>query len=151
VNSLSRTAAQQAVIDLLDGGHEVWLDATGNSMIPLLLHKKSRVLIKKSAPYKKGSIVLYQRESGQFVLHRITGLSADGYTLCGDGQTIREHGVLPCQIYGCVIGFIRKKKEYTTNSIIFRIYSFIWGKIFCVRRYPLALYRRLAAIGKDSS
>ena len=61
----------------------------GTSMWPLLREKKSwvEVTIRDDTPLTSETVVLYRRENGQLVLHRIIRVENDGtYWVCGDHQ-----------------------------------------------------------------
>ena len=61
-----------AIKDMVREGHDVPVTITGGSMTPFLVHGRDRVILSKiSRPLKTGDMVLYQRESGQYVMHRI--------------------------------------------------------------------------------
>lgn len=58
----------------------------------------------------KGDIVFYERPGGQFVVHRICRVHADGYDIIGDAQTEIEHHVQRKQIFARVTKVERKEK-----------------------------------------
>lgn len=57
---------------LLEDGQEVSMIVTGNSMRPFLKHGRDKICMKKTdRKLRKGDIVFYRRENGQYVMHRI--------------------------------------------------------------------------------
>ena len=75
----------KVVRSLLEEGKEVPLVVTGNSMMPFLIDRRDQVLIKKpDRPLKKGDIAFFQRENGQYILHRIHFMRKDKKT--GESQ-----------------------------------------------------------------
>ena len=65
---------------LTEEGRDVSLRITGSSMAPFLIHQRDTVYFRKpDRPLKKGDMVFYQRDSGQFVMHRICRVKKDGY------------------------------------------------------------------------
>ena len=69
----------------LNSGAEVTINPGGISMKPLVIPKRDSVILKKPPEtLKKYDVALYRRKSGQFVLHRVVGIEADGYVMCGD-------------------------------------------------------------------
>ena len=71
------------------------LVVTGNSMWPTFRHRKDQVVLRPADTFQKGDIILYRRENGQYVLHRIMQ-KKDGYVFCyinSDG--LREDVVVP--------------------------------------------------------
>ena len=62
----------KVVRSILEEGKEVPLVVTGNSMMPFLIDRRDQVLIKRiERPLKKGDIAFFQRENGQYIMHRI--------------------------------------------------------------------------------
>ena len=58
---------------------------SGVSMMPMLNQKQDAVrLVKPKRPLKRYDIVLYGREDGAVVLHRIIRVKKDGYLIRGD-------------------------------------------------------------------
>ncbi len=70
----------------------------GISMLPTIVQFKDRVKLIKADSIKKYSIVLYRRENGQFVMHRVVGIRNGTYTMCGDNQLGYERGIKKEQI-----------------------------------------------------
>lgn len=57
---------------LILDGKTVCLNISGSSMAPFLIHQRDSVRLQRPEhPPISGDIVLYQRENGQFILHRI--------------------------------------------------------------------------------
>ena len=53
-------------------------------------------------------VILYRRENGAYVLHRVMENSDhNSYVLCGDNQYRKEYGVQPEQILAALTGFYR--------------------------------------------
>ena len=45
---------------------------SGNSMLPFLVHGRDTVYLSKlKRPVKKGDVLLYRRDSGAYILHRV--------------------------------------------------------------------------------
>ena len=74
------------------------------------------------------------RDSGQYVLHRIVKVNADGtYTLRGDHQLVNEEGVRPDQIIGLVKGFWRGGRYISCKNPWYRLYCRVWWLLYPVR------------------
>ena len=118
------------------------LVVTGNSMYPMLFHRRDSVtLATVSQPLRKGDLILYRRENGTYVLHRIVTKPKDGAFLCaGDNQWIREH-VCSQQVIARVIRFVRKGKPHEASALSHRIYIWLWIALFPLRK-PLIRLRR---------
>lgn len=129
---------------LLNEGHTVTLRLRGQSMRPFLEDGRDKALIAKATYIKKGDAVLAEISKGVYVLHRIIRIDGDNVTLRGDGNRNNEY----CKredVKGFVIGFYRKGREKIdkTNEPKWLIYSFVWTRLYPIRRYLLAFYRRI--------
>lgn len=135
------------IIELqLENGGRANLTVTGCSMLPMLRHREDSVtLIPADGKEKKGDVILYRRESGKYILHRIISVEQEGYICCGDNQAVREP-VLRERVIAVVDGFTRKGRTYTTNSLGYRMYTTLWVELFSLRRYYIKLRRRLGRL-----
>ena len=132
----------------LDNGGTVQLPITGTSMLPLLVWGRDSVEIIKSENIKKGDIIFYRRDNGQFVLHRIVSENENGYILCGDNQWNKEYGICDRHIIAVVKSINRKNKSFTISKLSYRIYSKIWVGILPVRKYILLITRKIKGMFK---
>lgn len=123
------------------------LNVTGTSMRPMLRHLQDRVLLKKPEKLKKGDIILYQRENGKYILHRIIYKEKDGYICCGDNQWEREQ-IRDSWVIAVVTDFYKKEKRYSVCHKGYRLYAWLWRILFPVRRPILWIARKLYRIGK---
>ncbi|MFA6861842.1 MAG: S24/S26 family peptidase [Bacilli bacterium] len=97
--------------ELFSLNKEVSFTPYGTSMEPTIDSGKDEVTLVKPENIKKLDIVLYQRKSGQYVLHRIYKITKDStYTMCGDGLVHLEKGIKPEQIIGLVISYTHLQK-----------------------------------------
>ncbi|MBR6593938.1 MAG: S24/S26 family peptidase [Clostridia bacterium] len=71
------------------------LTVTGNSMAPIFKSGVTVVSLKKCDNIRKYDIVLYQRQNGTVVLHRVIRVAGDTLVLRGDNDIQTEKGV-PC-------------------------------------------------------
>lgn len=127
----------------IENGGTVHLPITGVSMRPLLVWGRDTVEIVKCENPKKGDIIFYLRDSGQFVLHRIIGTDEKGYVLCGDNQWVKEYGVEDRHIIAVVKSITRNGKKFDVTNIPYRIYSSLWILAMPVRKYILRVTRKL--------
>ena len=124
-------------------GHEVALVVEGGSMTPFLIHRRDRVLL---APLtdepSRGDVVMYQRTDGQYVLHRIVGVTPERtYVLCGDAQVEREFGVAREQIFARVKAIERKGKWIYPGSFFWFFFAQVWSRMIPLRQELLICYR----------
>lgn len=132
----------------IDNGGTVQLPITGRSMRPLLVWGRDTVEIIKCENPKKGDIIFYLRDNGQFVLHRIIGTDDNGYVLCGDNQWVKEYGIKDHNIIAVVRSITRKGKVFEVTNIPYRIYSNIWMAMMPVRKPVLRFSRKLKTVLK---
>ena len=125
---------------------QAWLTVTGGSMMPMLYHRKDRVLLEPvQNPLKKGDLILYQRKNGIYVLHRILKVKKEGLICCGDNQCRRET-IGKEQVLAVVVAFTRKKKQYTVGSRGYRLYVALWAGLYPLRWLYLGCRRVLGRI-----
>ena len=97
---------------------------SGTSMLPLLKQETDLVVICKiSAPLKPRDIVLYQRDNGTFVLHRVIKVHGDSYTMRGDNCSQLEHGIRRGQILGKLTQIVRDGKSIDLASRSYEAYA----------------------------
>ena len=126
---------------ILAGG-SVELTVPGNSMRPTLLDRVSKVRLTAIKVPKCGDMVLYGRDNGTFVLHRIVKMCPDGSSVfCGDAQYQLEKGIHREQLIAVVYEFSRSEKWISCDNLIYQC----WWR-FCVHmrgwRHICAAIRR---------
>lgn len=126
----------------IDNGGTVKLPITGISMRPLLVWGRDTVDIIKCDSPKKGDIVFYLRDNGQFVLHRIVDTDENGYVLCGDNQWYLERGIRHRHIIAVVKSITRKGKTFDVTNIPYRIYSSLWMALLPLRKCIIPFVRK---------
>ena len=126
--------------DQLKIGGRANLVVTGNSMYPTLRHRADVVnLIPVCRPLKRGDLILYRRENGQYILHRIVTKPKNGCFFCtGDNQWELE-SVTDCQVLALVDGFRRSGRACSENSGRYRTWVAVWVWLRPVRRPILAV------------
>jgi len=116
----------------------------GDSMMPLIKQGRDVMIIKKACGrLKKYDVPLYQRDSGQYVLHRILKVRKDDYVICGDNRSFKEYGITDRHIIGVLTGVIRNKKEISVTDKKYRLYVHLWCDLFPVRAFILRAVRFL--------
>ncbi len=81
---------------------------------------------------RRGVVVMAETANGHFVVHRIYRIEADGITLLGDGNIAGTERVSREKIYGTV-----------DCSSLHLALARLWQWIRPLRRYPLAILRRI--------
>ena len=132
-------------LQLEQNGHAD-LTVTGSSMLPMLRNRRDSVrLIPVGGQCKQGDIILYRRENGMYVLHRVIGLQGTQYICCGDNQAERED-VAHHQLIAVVSGFTRKGKYYSVTHCGYRIYQTLWVCLFFLRPLYIKMRRPLGRL-----
>jgi len=135
MNENSLTASMQELAPIIESavsnGNMAEITVTGNSMLPILLDRISRVRLIAPIALKRGDIVLYKRVSGAYVLHRIVKIRKDNsLIMCGDNQYILERGIEPSQIIAKADAFARKDRWISCDSTLYCA----WWKIHLLFR-----------------
>ncbi len=133
------------MLNLLPERESIKISPTGNSMRPFISGYRDDVfLIKPSFPLKRNDIALYQRESGQYVLHRIHHSKViNGETLyffLGDSQTTLEGPIHECCIHAIATQILRKGRIIKCNNLLYRFISQVWLILQPLRPMILKLY-----------
>ena len=121
---------------LMNEGHEVCFTPLGNSMLPFIRGGIDPVRLRKMPSVAVGDILLV-RYKGKYVLHRLIALEGEQLTLMGDGNI---RGTEQCRledVLGTVVAIERGGKTIQPTS------GRWWRRLLPIRRYILALYKRL--------
>jgi len=132
------------IIKLINEGHTVTLRLKGYSMRPFLEDGRDKALLTLPKNPQVGDPVLAEISPGRYVLHRIVKIEGEQVTLLGDGNLVCEHCRLK-DIKASVVGFYRKGRD-TLDPLTGRkwqLYSALWTRLYPIRRYLLAAYRRI--------
>ena len=133
IKVVSPEVVMEPLLGLLEETACVPLVISGSSMTPFLVHGRDAVYLSKvDRPLRRGDMVLYQRDSGAYVLHRIFFAEADAYTMVGDAQTRLEPGIRPDQIRALVIAVRRKGKLLQKGAFWWEFFEKVW-----IRMVPL--------------
>ena len=134
----------EEAIRLVNDGVSVTLPVNGRSMLPFIIGGKESVVLQKPDGAKVGDVVLAWVEGCRYVVHRIIRIDGNRVTLMGDGNLAGTEY--------CYVGDVKAlatqgvssdgKMHYLYNRWR-RTGASIWYRILPVRRYILAIYRRL--------
>lgn len=128
---------------LAQGQTHVTIPVAGGSMLPFLHHGDTVCLDLVDTPLKRGDILLYRREGGRYILHRLYRLRRDGSCLMvGDAQ--RELELLPSreQICARVTSARHKGKLCLPGSPRWWFYQHIWLSVVPLRHWLMALRKK---------
>lgn len=121
--------------EVIESGGEFKFYPRGISMEPLLHQGDDAVALGAATQIGVGDVVLYTRDDGTFVMHRIVGKHRGTYTMCGDRQFALEFGIKPSQICAKMVAFYKKEEYHAIDEPKYIEYA--KAK---VRRFPF--YRR---------
>lgn len=112
--------------ETLANGHSVHFSPSGVSMLPMLRGGiDSVVLSPLTRRLKKYDLPLFQRDNGQYVLHRVISVGHT-FTCIGDNQFIKETGLRDDQFIGIVTSFCRNGRTIAVTNPVYRTYCRIW-------------------------
>ena len=123
----------EIVRDLLEQGKSVRLRIRGESMTPFFPEGRE-ILLHPICPrdLRRGTPVLAQTSGGTYVFHRILHLSGDMVVLQGDGNLRGTEITTRDRVYAA-----------SHCNPVHRLSARIWQCLRPVRRYPLALWKKL--------
>ena len=132
--TLAAEALMPKILALLEVSDAVPLVVTGNSMVPFLKDQRDTVYLSKPVqPLKRGDIIFYRRDNGQYILHRICKIKDGRYFLVGDAQHGVEPNIRPDQIIALVNAVRRKGKLIKPGDIAWEFYEHFWIHTVSVR------------------
>lgn len=134
---------------LLKAGACIQIYPQGYSMYPFIDPRRDEVVladIEEGSALRRGDVVLYRRENGMLVLHRIYKIGQDGLYLLGDHQTAIEGPVRREQVKGKMTGMVRDGRYMDVGNPGYRMLSVVWLWLRPARRVimvPAARLRRM--------
>ncbi len=114
---------------------------SGNSMSPFLVHGRDTVYLSRlDRQVKKGDVLLYKRDSGAYILHRVYKVEQDSFTMVGDAQPVLEKGIRPDQIIALMTSALRKGKIQKPGCFWWDFFENVWLKLVPVRPVLIKVY-----------
>ncbi len=119
---------------LLREGKMIQTAVNGYSMYPTLVPGRDSVVIEPlDGRPGRGDVVLYRRDGGILVLHRVWKAGPDGYYMVGDNQTQVEGPLREDQLRGKMVAFVRKGRQCAVRSVPYRLYAALWLRMRPIR------------------
>ncbi len=121
----------------VESGGSMPLVVTGNSMGPFMKDGRDTVWLEacRDADFKRGKILLFRRNDGKFVLHRVRKPMPDGtLVMNGDAQYWCEN-IKKEQAIAVVTHIETNGKKKSCNSLIYRIKTEAWQILKPLRPY----------------
>ncbi len=135
----------EAYRELLPQVESLPLVVSGSSMVPFLVPDRDSVrLCSIHKPLRVGDVVLYRRDNGAYILHRICKCRGDLFSMVGDAQWVVEPDIRREQIFALVCQVERKGKVLIPGCFWWDFFEKIWVRVIPLR--PLLL--RLGATAK---
>ena len=139
---ISIEEVEPLISELIQNGSAAELTATGRSMRPMLLDRKSIVRISAPQQLRRGDVVFFRHITGKYLLHRIVARSENGTFCCrGDANYICETDVLPERILAVVTDFCRKTRWRSCRSFFYGCYWRFWLITFPLRALFVRVWR----------
>ncbi len=128
---------------LVADGETVTIMTKGSSMLPFIVGGRDSVVLRKTDTLSVGMIALAFVDGCRYVLHRIISVEGDVVTLMGDGNIA---GVERCRvgdIKAVAVQILTPRKHIDCMSRSHLRQAAIWKSMLPVRRWILAVYRRV--------
>ncbi|MCQ2491570.1 MAG: S24/S26 family peptidase [Lachnospiraceae bacterium] len=134
--------------ELVEEGKQVNMLIAGNSMSPFIIHQRDYIYFQKpDRELKVGDPVFYQRDNGQYVMHRICKVNKDGtYNIVGDAQYEIEHGVRRDQIFALITQVRRKNQLLKPGDFWWDFFEKVYIRIIPFRKIVIFLYKPIALL-----
>ena len=131
-------------IRLVEEGVSVTLPVDGRSMLPFIIGGKESVILQQPKQPQIGDVVLALVEDGRYVVHRIIRIDGDLVTLMGDGNLVGTERCTIANIKALATHVVDAKgKMHQIDTPWRRRAAQLWWHLRPVRRYLLAIYRRV--------
>ena len=127
--------------ELAEEGRVVSMLIAGSSMSPFLCHNRDYIYFTKpDRELRRGDMVFYQRDTGQYVMHRVYKRKKDGYYMVGDAQTQIEGPLRGDQIFARIIKVKRKGRIIEPGNFWWEFFEHVWIRIIPLRKVIEKLY-----------
>ena len=121
--------------ELAEEGRVVSMLIAGSSMSPFLCHNRDYIYFTRpDRELRRGDMVFYQRDTGQYVMHRIYKKKSDSYYMAGDAQTQIEGPLRRDQIFALIIKVKRKGKIIRPGNFWWEFFEHVWIRIIPLRK-----------------
>lgn len=122
----------KAIRHKIEQGKSFLAAPQGTSMFPFLKAGRDQVLLNPLLPGKeprRGDIILYRREDGLLVLHRLHHHNQNGYYFVGDNQTALEGPLHRKQLLGIAARIYRHGKSFSVHHPVYWAAGKLWLQV----------------------
>lgn len=134
-----------AIVEQLAEGRQAAFTVTGMSMWPFLCHGRDQVVVKACRPdrLRRGEIILFQTYTGDYLLHRITKITDNGFETTGDGNCFRDGEFSFRCVRAKVTCLIRDGKRIECSCWKWKFVSRLWMLLYPIRKWIFEAWFRL--------
>jgi len=134
----------EEAIRLVEEGVNVTLPVNGHSMLPFIIGGQESVILQASERIDVGDVVLAWVDGCRYVVHRVIRIEGEQVTLMGDGNLVGTEHCMLHDVKARVTHVVdAKERTHDLYSGWRKLAARIWYWLRPVRRYLLAIYRRL--------
>ena len=131
-------------IRLVGEGVSVTLPVDGRSMLPFIIGGRESVILQKPTKPKLGDVVLAWVDGCRYVVHRIIRIDGKRVTLMGDGNLAGTEHCALSDIKAIATHVVSADgKQHDLNGRWRKRAARLWWYLRPIRRYLLAIYRRI--------
>lgn len=131
-------------IRLVDEGVSVTFPVKGYSMLPFIIGSRESVILQKPQVVRLGDVVLAWVDDCRYVVHRVIGIEGECVILMGDGNIVGVEHCLLSDVKALATHVVDVKgRKHDLYAPWRQRASRLWWHMRPVRRYILAIYRRL--------
>lgn len=131
-------------IRLVDEGVSVTFPVKGYSMLPFIIGGRESVILQKPLTVRLGDVVLAWVDDCRYVVHRVIGIEGERVILMGDGNIVGVEHCLLSDVKALATHVVDAKgRKHDLYAPWRQKASRLWWQMRPVRRYILAIYRRL--------
>ena len=134
----------EEAIRLVGEGVCVTLPVNGNSMLPFIIGGRESVILQQPIEPRVGDVVLALVKGCYYVVHRIIAIDGDTVTLMGDGNLSITEQCLVSDIKARITHVVSADgRQHEIDNLWRRWAARLWWHLRPIRRYLLAIYKRL--------
>ena len=142
---IEKAVMMEEIRGMVSEGMSVTITVKGNSMNPFIVDGRDQITLGpfEESELRRGCVALVRDVRGEYLVHRIIGREGDTIILLGDGNLRATEKALVSEVIAVVRSIERKGRNISTESFVWRAYSWVWMALKPVRRWPLGLWRRI--------
>ena len=134
----------QEAIRLANEGVSVTFPVKGSSMLPFIIGGRESIILQKPERIEVGQVVLAWVEGSRYVVHRIIRIDGEQVTLMGDGNVWGTEHCLLSDVKALATHVVDANgKSHDLYNRWRQRAARLWFRLRPIRRYILAVYRRL--------